>query len=103
MRELKDYFSRIKEKIRSKSFSKFSSANILDYFECEYAKALELEEGSMQIKMKELEHFLLQFLSDRYDKQVHLDILASMSFLTQSELTKRIKEKIRQMHFSHIQ
>lgn len=75
-----------------------TSNKILDIFEPKYANAIRSEKTSYQENL-ELAQFLESFITQEFDKQIHYNLLAALSFMLDTDLTLTIKQKIRDIHF----
>lgn len=71
---------------------------ILDSFDEVYAHMLVY--GFDPVLEDDLFNFTMHFTTDDFDSQIHFYILTNAAFLVSSPLTKKIKELIREKHFS---
>lgn len=68
--------------------------SILDVFDVEYAKLIK----SNNPDFSELEEFMLFFVNGKFVKEIKFNILVYMGFMYQTELTKKIKNIIKEKY-----
>lgn len=76
-----------------------ASNRALDHFEKEYSKLI-LGGNTEYSDNLELAQFLEFFITPEFNEQVHINLLCALSFMRSSDLTNKVKDKIRTIHFT---
>jgi hypothetical protein len=76
-----------------------ASNRVLDHFEKEYSRLI-LGGNTEYSDNVELAQFLEFFITPEFSEQVHYNLLCAMSFMESSDLTNKVKDKIRAIHFT---
>lgn len=73
------------------------SNSIIDTFENQYGQLF--GNPNLNEELMEVHSFMSLFINRNFDKQVHLNILAYLSFIKDSPITLSLKDTIRQLYF----